>query len=225
MRKVALASLVLIATACASPARLGLARNVSAGHVQLAVHGAELFNVQRFEPPRTASLEAMLRYGISDDDELGFRFGTPGVFIEYKRQVLRAAEPHAGWDLSVSAAFGYIEKVARSDRWQRPRVDGWVPSTSLNVGRRIGQHDLSLSAGLMGQVLVPEHGPGTVGGELHATAAAGFALRLFPGLRLMPEVAVSAPLFWHSPETPVPTYMVVTGLTLLWGGGLDAPTP
>lgn len=177
--------LVLI-TACASVGGVQTAETVGKGHLQIGVEpGIQLVGgrpgVQIYP-----HLDAAVRFGVTDDLDVGLRAGWSFL------------EAQAKWLLTDRGPGKVLVSVA-------PTVGGVVLTSSVNlggilsastpllIGIPVGVHQLVLGA--RSQHFVFISATGTPVYLLTAGGSVGFALRFSDTLTLLPELAAVWPLF------------------------------
>jgi hypothetical protein len=174
---------------CPSISTMGTARTIPEGTYQYSVAGGYAVmsdtvvddegNPDSVSAP---SLELGIRYGISDRIEVGGKIFPVGAELGMKAQVLRSASTDRGLDLAVAPSLSVYP-------WSKG-VAGWG-NLSIPLGFNVGGgNQLVLSPRGTMFLVTSEEGSGSV---FMAGGSMGFAVKLKPGLTLLPEVSALVP--------------------------------
>lgn len=202
---------------CPSTTTLGMARTLDKGHLQLAVapgiYGFVPLPGAPYEgPPGTVQLEVAGRYGLTDDVEMGLKLWLYGAQLESKLSLLRS-RPDSGIDIALAPAGGavfYSQGVGAPGQY-----NFHLP---LLIGFNLDGSQLVLAPRLTDVVLVyPSRSNILLGG-----GSVGFAIKITPSLRLMPEISALRPMFGATTQTNA-SLLFQFGLGILFGGYQSAP--
>ncbi|MDP2306676.1 MAG: hypothetical protein Q8P18_11695 [Pseudomonadota bacterium] len=215
MRTLLLGFVAWVAGGCATIGTVQTARPIDPGTVQVGLEPGMSGTQDRGWVP-TANV--MARYGITRHLDLGVRFGAGGLGLTGK---LALTDP---WDdrvaLSVAPmvggfGLGLLGEGRRSHYWQVPLIVG--------VGFR-GGHELVLAPKVTGWAMSGGAGQARGRSVLGVGGTVGLALRVYPGVRILPEIGMVQPLFgrasgkvllWRvDTRAGVPIYQATVGILL-----------
>ncbi len=185
---------IVLLTACASVGGVQLAETVGKGNLQIAVEpGVQVLGglpVLQVYP----HLDAAVRYGFTDQLDLGLRAGWS--FLEAQAKWMLTEPKRGGLIFSVAPTLGGM--VVTSGETS---LSGFLnAATPVLLGIPIGADELVLGVRSQhlvfvgGGSLIPTYSLG-VGGSV------GFALRFSDTLTLLPEVAAVWPVYGGQPVT------------------------
>ncbi|HEY1957512.1 MAG TPA: hypothetical protein VGH28_17960 [Polyangiaceae bacterium] len=195
-------------TGCASFSTFGLARTMNKGGIQGWVApgggGAVATATGATGGVGYPMLEGGVRYGVTDNVELGAKLGFDGFTLQGKFGLVRSPSMDHGVNLSVAPQVGFIGFGASASG------GGSSSSTFVGVltaqlpilfGIDFGGHELVFGPRVVDQVLFGDVGTSSGGGGsgtanlLYVGGSIGFAIRVSPYVRIMPEVAVGVPVY------------------------------
>ncbi len=206
----------LLLGGCATVGTVQTARPIERGTTQVGLEPG-LFGVE--DRGWLPAANVAIRHGFGRRWDLGAKIGTSGLGVSGKYAITDPRDP----DLAVSVApqfggfaLGALGVSTRSVHAQLPLV----------VGVRVGRdHELVLAPKIQAWQL--RGGVGLAGAKslvVGAGGSVGFSLRVAPGVRLLPEVAMVQPvygtgearfLFWRvDVEAGSPIYTATFGILL-----------
>lgn len=209
-----LLSVVLMMSGCASVSTMGLARTLNQRAVQgwVGPSGGGVIALPASPGGTAASLgyplvEGGVRIGVTDHFELGGKLGFSGIGIEGKVAFVRTPTMDSGVNVSINpgvtfvgAGFGNI--FAGTLTFHLPVL----------IGIDFSGHELVIGPRLIDQLFFG--GVGTSGAAvnlIYAGGSVGFAVKVSPGFRILPELSVGVPVFGS---------VAGSTATALGGGGL-----
>jgi hypothetical protein len=222
LRAVVALALSPLLFACPSASTMGLARTMPAGKLQTLVNpGAVTFAAATDAGSGAVTvpqLEFGVRYSVTDRVEVGAKAWFLGAAIDTKIGLLRPESEESGLNLALDPGISYIGAGGGT-------TGGGLLTVYLPVmlGYRFSHHELIVAPKLVGMVA---SGGGATGAVLFGGSSIGFAPRLAPGFRLMPEVSFLTPLAGAaagggesgSSSLLSATFIVQFGVGLLFGG-------
>jgi len=158
----------------------GMARTVDPGKLQVSLSPGVLGNTAVIP-----QLELAVRYGVTEQVDVGARLFLPGAEVDARFALLRAPSLKQGIDLTLAPSLAYVFSSGTS-------TPGYlVPSLPLLVGFNLGGGQLVLGPRL-GYVINTDH---PVPSPSFATAfvagsSLGLAIPAGPVLHVVPEVSV-----------------------------------
>ncbi len=186
-RLVILLAGAFLASGCATFGTMQTASTVGRGHTRVALEpsmwGAATPDGTALVPVVTLSAE----HGLSDQVDIGGRVGTSGFELWGKLQLTPPLSPVI---LSLAPSAGGFALVGSGG-------GGGILFFQLPVlvGIRVGGSELVLGPKIHDWMLIGSSGGTNGSGNLVSVGGTlGFALRLGPGFRIMPEIAVLRPV-------------------------------
>lgn len=200
----------LLLTGCPSVSTFGLARTLNQGAVQgwVAPGGGGAFATETTGGTTTTTtagypvLEGGVRYGVTDQFELGAMLGFSGVAVDGKIALLRSLSMEKGLNLSLDPGVGFIGYGASVSGGSSSFVGVLNLYLPILFGIDFGGHELVLGPRLLDQVLfgnVTSGSSSSSGTEdvLYVGGSIGFAIRASSVVRILPEISVGVPV-WAS---------------------------
>ena len=200
----------LLLTGCPSVSTFGLARTLNQGAVQGWVApggGGAIATSSSGGTSTTATagypvLEGGVRYGVTDQFELGAMLGFSGVAVDGKIALLRSLSMEKGFNLSLDPGVGFIGYGASVSGGSSSFVGVLNLYLPILFGIDFGGHELIIGPRLLDQVLFGNvtSGSSSTGGTedvLYVGGSVGFAIRASSVVRILPEVSVGVPV-WAS---------------------------
>ena len=172
----AIAALAL--SGCYSFSTLGRARTIDKGHFQVFA-APEAFVVASGSGGNVRPIaEAGVRYGLTDNIELGGRLTTVGLTLGPRIQLRRSPHPTSGLDIAVApaVAYTYPDKLALE--------------APVLLGLNLDRHQLVLAPRLVYQMRLDVPGQDVPVSFLYAGASFGAALRVTESVTVLPEIAL-----------------------------------
>lgn len=194
-------------TGCASFSTMGLARTMNKGGIQgwVAPGGGGAIATESGTSVGAGYplLEGGIRYGVTDNVELGAKLGFDGITLQSKFGLVRSPTMEHGVDLSVAPQVGFIgygASTSGSGSSSSSFVGVLTAQLPILFGIDFGGHELVFGPRVVDQVLFGNFSSGTSGGSgvadlLYVGGSIGFAIRVSPYVRIMPEVAIGVPVF------------------------------
>lgn len=202
---------------CPSVSTMGMARTLDQGHGQLMM-AAEAVDYplstsvdgtpNRYVLPQ---VELAGRYGLTDRLEIGGKAWLLGAGADLKIGVVRSEDMQRGVDVSIDPGISYLGiNIGEGDA---SLVTLTLPVlVGINFG---GGHQLVLGP----KVVASRAGStGAFSTSASAGGSLGIAFKLMPNLRLLPEVAMTIPVYESVPGATMPGPYVQFGLGMLVGG-------
>ncbi len=185
-------------TGCATTSTFGLARTLNKGAVQGWVApsgGAIIVTAPRVAVQGYPLVEGGFRAGLTDNIELGARLGFGGIAVEGKFGLIRSPTMDSGFNLSLNPQVQFVGFPVPATA---TTAGGFVGALSLHLPVLFGidfkGHELIFGPRVIDQILFGS-GTGTaVANLVYFGGTIGFAIRIAPGFRILPEVSVSAPV-------------------------------
>ncbi len=198
-------------TGCASTSTFGLARTMNKGGVQGWVApsvGALVANSRTAGVSAYPMVEGGVRFGLSDNVELGARLGFSGLAAEGKFALIRSPTMESGFNLSLNpqvqlAGFG----VGATGSTAGAVVGALSFHLPVLLGFDFFGHELVVGPRVIDQVVFGSvtgtSGGSAAGNLIYFGGSVGFAIRVAPGFRILPEVSLAAPLIATGSTTTV----------------------
>lgn len=199
---------------CASFSTFGLARTLNQGAVQGWVApgaggGSASTTVANGTGGTTSQsatlayplLEGGVRFGVTDNVELGGKLGFNGLTVESKFALVRSPSMDSGVNLSLAPAVGFIAYGASSGSGANSS-SAFFGALSFHlpvlIGIDFGGHELVLGPRIVDQVLFGAGSSGSASSSstiniFYVGGSVGFAIRASSGVRILPEIAIGVP--------------------------------
>jgi hypothetical protein len=215
-----------VMTGCPSASTLGLARTLDQGQGQFALSPG-LTNVAWAGTNSSLSvpqIEVAVRYGITDNFEVGAKAWFLGAQIEGKVGLLRS-NGESGVDLALNPALSYLG-TSFSSGGTTANAGVTTISLPLLAGFNFAGHQLMIGPKLVDQIYYAGAessgtGAAVTGNVLFAGSSFGFALKLSNSFRVMPEVSVLYPVANSTGAAFNPMFQV--GVGFIFGGYSATP--
>lgn len=163
---------------CYSYSTLGRARIIAKGRFQAFAAPEALGIASRSGGSIRPTVEAGLRYGLTDRVELGGKLSVLGVTLGPRVQLLRSREPSSGFDLAIAPAVAYTF------------ADKLALEAPLLAGVNLGPHQIVVAPRLVYQMQLDVPGQEGPVSFLYAGASFGAALRVTERFTFLPEVSL-----------------------------------
>jgi hypothetical protein len=223
IRSMLLGALAML-SGCASVSTMGLARTLNKGAVQgwVAPSGGGIVATTGVSPGSVGAgigyplIEGGVRVGVTDHFELGGKLGFSGIGLEGKGALVRSESMESGVNVSLNPGVTFVG-IGSGDLFLGT-VTFHLP---VLIGIDFAGHELVIGPRLIDQLFLG--GAGATGASinvLYAGGSLGIAIKLLPGLRLLPEVAFGVPFLVTGSATGVGTASQLGGGGLIFQAGL-----
>lgn len=224
---------------CASVSTMGLARTLNKGAAQgwvgpsgggvIALPASPSGTAQTFGYPL---IEGGGRIGITDHFELGGKIGFSGIGAEAKIAFLRPPTMESGVNLSLNPGITFVG-FGGGDLF----VGTLTFHLPVLIGIDFNGHELVLGPRLIDQLVFAGGfgSNGAPGNVLYAGGSVGFAVKIAPNFRMIPEISVGVPFLVTGPSGAGSTVSALgagglifqAGLGFVFGGAnqYDKPEP
>jgi len=179
----------LASMGCAAVGQVQRADTLGTGNLEVGFEpGAQVFGGPRGAAPVPA-LDAALRIGVSERVDLGLRLGFPWAEVQGKVLLTEPGDPKLA--VSIAPSFGGTAMPTSG-----APVTVVHASLPVLIGFKFGAHEL-----VLGPRLMLYASPSSMTGDVVVSpgGSLGVALQVTKHFALMPEVALSAPVFGLGP--------------------------
>ena len=175
------------------------------------------------EPLVEPQVEIGGRYGITDNWEMGAKLWLPGIEINSKIAILRSKDENSGFNLSFTPGVSYLGGVSGTATGDGYELHVLTLYGALHAGWNVGGgHEIVVSPKLANQTWTTEDEEGTTANLLFLGGSLGFVWKITEGFRLLPEIAVGAPIVESVPgfgtDVGIGATLLQAGVALVFGG-------
>lgn len=208
---------------CASVSTMGLARTLNKGAAQgwVGPSGGGVIALPASPGGRGGTLGYPLiegggRFGITDHFELGGRIGFSGIGLEGKVALVRPPTMDSGVNVSLNPGALFVGFGGG---------DLFVGTLTFNLPVLIGidfsGHELVLGPKLIDQIVFGGFAAnGAILNILYGGGSVGFAVKIAPNFRMIPEVSVGVPFFAAGSNTAGQSAQALGAGGLIFQAGL-----
>lgn len=221
MSRSLLVAVVWMLSGCASVSTMGLARTLNKGGAQgwVGPSGGGVVALGASPGSQATTIGYPLvegggRIGITDHFELGGRIGFSGIGIEGKVAFLRPPTMDSGVNVSINpgftfAGFGGGDLFTGTLTFHLPVL----------IGIDFNGHELVLGPRIIDQVVFGALTAAPIN-VLYAGGSVGFAVKVSPTFRMIPELAIGVPAFITGPNGSGGATSALGGGGLIFQAGL-----
>jgi hypothetical protein len=177
---------------------MGLARTLDKGHVQGYITPGIIGAAGGGTGGVAPMFEGGIKYGITDNAEIGARLGLSGLSLQGKFSLMRSPTMDTGLDMALAPEIGGVFYGATGGA---SSGGGGALSFALPllIGFNMGGHQFILGPKLADSLIWGGVSSGGAGGSttinvLMGGASVGFALKVGDSFRLLPEVSALYPI-------------------------------
>ncbi|MGV3623733.1 MAG: hypothetical protein ACO1OB_23140 [Archangium sp.] len=219
MKRIFAVLAAMIASGCASTSTMGLARTLNRGAVQGWVAAEGGANVPVTANPSSTTtaavgypnLEGGVRFGASDNVELGAKLGFNGFGLEGKFALVRPETMESGLNVSIAPQASFLGLAVPG-----ATIGNFTAQLPVLFGFDFAGHELVLGPRLHNQLVF---GAVSTGNQiesvnlnlLSAGMTVGFAIKVGSSVRIVPEIALLVPFFAAVGANTQGTSSVVAG--------------